>query len=64
MFGVIVPAMPVVHEEVHQGTGRKKQIRQHTQDVRRMFGDEKERGDGEKACADSAHLCAPEALCG
>ncbi|ASL26626.1 hypothetical protein ACG10_10220 [Azotobacter chroococcum] len=35
----VVFAMAVVHEEVHQGTGEKQQIRQYTQDMGGVFGE-------------------------
>jgi hypothetical protein len=41
-------AMAVVHEEMHQGTRQQQQERQHTEDMRLMFGEQVEPADDQE----------------
>lgn len=50
MLAVI--AMSVVHEQMHQRAGQQEQIRQYSQQVRTVFGDEKEGGNRQKCNQD------------
>jgi len=40
--------VPVVHEQVHQGTSQDEEIGQRAEDVRRVFGQQVEAEDGER----------------
>jgi hypothetical protein len=41
--------MPVMHEDMHQWAKQQYQVRQRSQDVRGMLGDQEERGDREES---------------
>jgi hypothetical protein len=45
-------AVAAVHEDVHQGAGEKDEIRQRSQYVRPMLGDEKARRDDREDAED------------
>jgi hypothetical protein len=45
-----LPAMSGVSEQMQEGASEEQQVRQHTEDVRGVLGDQKERGDAQKQC--------------
>ena len=51
----MVFSMPVVHEQVHQRAGRQQQIRQRTEGVCQVFGQQ-------EIARDSAHEDQPQRI--
>ncbi len=45
---IFVTIVPVVHEQHHQRTGEDEQIRQQSEHMCSMFGEQEESGDGTK----------------
>jgi len=56
---IAVMMVTVVHEEVHQRAGREKQIWQDAEDVRRVFRQQKEPGDGQETAEHDPGRSAP-----
>jgi hypothetical protein len=55
----MMTAMPVVHKEMHEGTGQQKKVRQNTEHVRRMLSQQEEAGNREEDAKNNPEWSAP-----
>ena len=46
---VLVAAVPMMHEHMHEGTGEERQPYEHTENVRSMLGEQKRARDDGKS---------------
>ena len=47
--GRVLVAMPAMHEKMQERAQEQKRIRQNTEEMRGVFGDQKESGDSEES---------------